>query len=234
MRKNQFLTSLVFLLTFSTSFAQSNFSISQNIAETSTYSGRELLTQGDNQEIRRFRIGGKLGVPNLIGGNLEFVTPLMENKLAVSLDYSGMKGSFNDLFNEGEKVDVRFRYITGGVNYYFFRPASGLYGGLGYSKIGIKGDVMIPSEDPSGEPETGIVNFAHHSLYMKLGAKLGGLFYFRPELGFSFSALPTSIKYTRTTGNQPEDDQEIDFDSASYLSPLFSGIIFNFGIGFAF
>lgn len=234
MKKKQFLTSLAILFALSVSYAQSNFYTFPPENTTSISSGKAIFLQEETREIRRIRIGGKLGIPNLVGGNLEFVTPLMENKLAVSLDYSGMKGAFNDLFNEGEKIDVRYRYLTGGVNYYFFTPASGLYGGLGYSKIGIKGDVMIPSEDPSEEPETGIVDFDHHSLYMKLGAKIGGFFYFRPELGFSFSALPTSIKYTRTTGNQPQEDNEIDFNGAGYLSPLFSGIIFNFGIGFAF
>lgn len=46
------------------------------------------------RKVRPLRFGAKLGNPNLIGGNVEYVSPLLNNKLAVSFDYSILKSDW--------------------------------------------------------------------------------------------------------------------------------------------
>ncbi|MGB8375001.1 MAG: hypothetical protein WCE57_06755, partial [Salegentibacter sp.] len=70
---------------------------------------------------------------------------------------------------------------------------------------------------------------------IKLGAKLGGLFYFRPEIGYAFNKLPKSIEYGVVYDNGDKDTDSIDFDPQGYPEELlFQGLIANIGFGFAF
>ncbi|MEM7381809.1 MAG: hypothetical protein AAF361_11510 [Bacteroidota bacterium] len=75
---------------------------------------------------------------------------------------------------------------------------------------------------------TGRSDLTINLLNIKVGAKLGGLFYFRPELGFGLpfgdSSYETVFRdpITNTTTTQSKD------------IPLKGGFIINIGIGFAF
>ena len=42
-----------------------------------------------------FRIGVKVGFPNLVSGNVEFVTPLADKKLSIMIDYSSFSFDFD-------------------------------------------------------------------------------------------------------------------------------------------
>ena len=44
----------------------------------------------DSIKIRRINLGLKLGIPNVIGGSVEFLPPIFNNKLAPFLDFSGL------------------------------------------------------------------------------------------------------------------------------------------------
>ena len=183
------------------------------------------------KKIRPFRIGAKLGFPNIIGGNLEYVTPLLNNKLAVNLDLSMIKSDWL-IEDEGdaseEKDQVDFTYIEGGLNYYFFRPGRGLYGGVSYGNIMIKGTLH-------NSDSRVVIDASHGSMNVKLGAKLGGLFYFRPEVGYSFSPLPDSIEATKIydDGSRETVREEFDTETQPY-NLLFSGLTANIGFGFSF
>ncbi|MDT0645804.1 hypothetical protein RM545_03815 [Zunongwangia sp. F260] len=191
-------------------------------------------------KVRPFRIGGKLGFPNLIGGNVEYVTPLLGDKLAVSADYSTISTDWivpeeeEGYESSGDKLD--FSYIEGGLNYYLFRPGSGLYVGASYGNIKIEGQmVRYSTESDRTEPGTGDIDFANGSFNLKLGAKLGGLFYFRPEVGYRFSALPESYDMEVVFDDGYTETQSYTFDTES--SPqnlLYKGLIANIGLGFAF
>lgn len=186
-------------------------------------------------KVRPFRLGVKIGVPNLLGGNLEYVTPLLGKKLSVTVDYSKIASSLfapesDEESGDSENIDFDFSYFEAGLNYYFFQPGRGLYGGVSYGIITLKGtDTGIIV---GGEMETAYMDFSHNSFNVKLGAKLGGLFYFRPEIGYSFNPLPKDIEYeveymdgTRGTDILPRDGvPEI----------LYKGLIANIGLGFAF
>lgn len=62
-----------------------------------------------------FRLGVKIGFPNIIGGHLEYVTPLLENKLAASIDYSSINTD-----NYIDPDEGKLTYFEVGLNYYFF------------------------------------------------------------------------------------------------------------------
>ena len=85
---------------------------------------------------------------------------------------------------------------------------------------------------------TAIIDFKHDSFNLKLGAKLGGLFYFRPEIGYAFSSYPEYLEYEFTYEGETRTESE-SFDElfAANESPqklLFDGLIFNIGFGFSF
>ena len=210
--------------------------------------GEEYYFGEEEPKVRSFRIGGKLGFPNLIGGNLEYVTPLLNHKLSVSVDYSTLKSDwllseeaseeeYEDDYEDPDNSKLDFAYMEGGLNYYLFSPGRGLYVGASYSNIKVKGQLMVYSQDPNREePGTGYIDSSHSSFNVKLGAKLGGLFYFRPEVGYSFSSFPETYEtrvvyddgYTETRNTQTFDPD------ASPGNLIMKGLIANIGLGFAF
>ncbi|MDT0643072.1 hypothetical protein RM553_09560 [Zunongwangia sp. F363] len=197
------------------------------------------------ENVRPFRIGLKLGFPNIIGGNVEYVTPLINHKLSVNLDYSKLDyGFLSDLFveeqEEDETTNLTFTYFQGGLNYYFFKPGKGLYAGVNYGalKLEFTETDLESSEDP-GKTGVATMEFKRNSFSLKLGAKLGGLFYFRPEIGYAFEELPKSVdtKVRFDDGSTETQTYYLDdyFDTES--SPqkyLFEGFIANIGFGFSF
>lgn len=224
---------LVFLMISSIAIAQENVP--------------EEFFQEDEPKVRPIRIGAKIGFPNLIGGNLEYVTPMVNNKLSVSVDYSIIKSDWilnmlgEDLVSteDGETSSINYNYIEGGLNYYFFKPGRGLYGGVSYGIVNIKGtlyDVYSNDENNADLTGTGTIDFSHSSINLKLGAKLGGLFYFRPEVGYSFSSLPNSIdmEVVYEDGSRETRTEEIYDPEGSPGSLLGKGFMVNIGLGFAF
>ena len=183
------------------------------------------------KKLRPFRIGAKVGFPNIIGGNLEYVTPLLNNKLAVNLDYSKIKSDWLLTGEEAEAAgdnEFDYNYLEGGLNYYFFKPGRGLYGGVSYGNINIKGTVHY-------EDSRDIIDASHGSMNIKLGAKLGGLIYFRPEVGYSFSPLPDNVEATKVYNDGSRESINFQFDSeVTPYNILFLGLMANIGIGFAF
>lgn len=168
-----------------------------------------LTTLAHAQE-KPIRLGVKLGVPNIVGFNAEYVTPLLGNKFAPNLDvsYISMKAG---------SAEATFSYIEIGGNYYFIKEGKGLYGNLSYGRVGFKGD-YTDSRYGTGEGKVGM-----NLVNLKLGAKLGNGFYFRPEIGYALLlGDPTvEVEYTNTT---------VEEDTPG----IFGGVVFNIGIGVAF
>ena len=181
-------------------------------------------------KVRPFRIGAKVGFPNLIGGNIEYVTPLLNKRLAVSVDYSKLDSEwFLTIESESEyDITANTSFIEGGLNYYLFKPGSGLYAGVAYHSLSFEATTTYVDGD------TEYINETHDSFAVKLGAKLGGLFYFRPEIGYAFSSVPTSyqVEYTRHTGEKGTYRE--DLDTSGVPTFLLNGFIANVGLGFAF
>lgn len=213
-------------------------------SQESFYEERE--TAKKERKVRPIRIGAKIGFPNLVGGNLEYVTPLLNKKLAIYGDFSSIKSDWlepgeeeEDYYNDTEQTKFDFRYLEGGLNYYFFKPGRGLYGGVSYGAINFKGTkyglASNDEFDTSGKEGVGSIDMTHSSFNLKLGAKLGGLFYFRPEVGYSFSSLPNHVTTTVVFEDGTREVQDIGLDiEDGPWEILYNGLIANIGIGFAF
>lgn len=195
---------------------------------------QDLANDSEEQEVikvRPFRVGLKLGFPNVIGGNLEYVTPLLSKKLAVNADYSMINSDWllkGEDTGEDNQDKVDYTYLDLGLNYYFFKPGKGLYGGVSYS--------TIKAEATTADSESvEYIKESHSSLNVKLGAKLGGLFYFRPEIGYSFNPLPKSYDVLTIYNDGTTETRTDDWsDAEGPADILFKGLIANFGLGFAF
>ncbi len=189
-------------------------------------------------KVRPIRIGAKLGFPNLVGGNLEYVTPLLKNKIAANADYSSINGSWFSSGDTESALDLKFSYLEGGVNYYIFKPGTGVYTGINYGSLKFKGSEQdVSSDTDENKTGKGFYDFSHSAVNLKLGAKLGGLFYFRPEVGYSLSKFPNSIDRRVVFTDGSTEMQKIGFDSEDSpvsASAFFAGLIYNIGMGFSF
>ncbi len=156
------------------------------------------------------RVGIKIGVPNIVGLNAEYVTPALGGKLAPTVDFSYFSLTSGD-------AKVSFSYFELGGNYYFMKQGKGLYGHLSYGNIAFKGEYTDPTlGQGEGKATISLVN-------IKLGAKLGNTFYFRPELGFAAgSGGKVTVDYP---------GESVEEDVPSFLG---GGLVANIGFGFAF
>lgn len=212
---------------FTFMFLLCGFSFAQEIQKT--YEETEIT------KVRPVRIGLKIGVPNLIGGNLEYVTPLLEDRLALNVDYSTIKSGWFISDEESGEDKLDFNYWEAGVNYYFFKPGKGLYGNLSYGSMSFEGVANeIESENDPSMTGTANIDYNNNSFNIKLGAKLGGLFYFRPEIGYSFSSLPETVEIVVNMDDGSTEHQEYNVKEFAGIDLLFSGFMVNIGFGFAF
>lgn len=181
----------------------------------------------EKKDIKPFRIGAKLGIPNGIGGNIEYVTPLLGQRIAIYGDYSGISVNIDD-------VDSSIRYFEVGSNIYFLgNYGKGLYGSIGYGDLTVDGS-YTDAQTIGGEDFTGEANgtFEASTLNVKAGLKLGKRFYFRTELGYGFGDIPEEIVITGNVNGVPavgiEEIPEIPGVSESGY------VLFNIGFGIAF
>ncbi len=186
-----------------------------------------IQAQDKKKSIKPFRIGVKVGVPNIVGGNVELV---FFKRLAAYVDYSSYSGTFSD-------VDVSFNHFEIGGNIYFNPTGKGFYGSFSYSSFSLDGSYAGAQTD-NGITFTGLAtgSLAINTINAKLGLKLGRSFYFRTEVGYGFGTIPDTITVTGTvtggggttteTGTEPIPD--IPGISSSGL------LIFNIGFGIGF
>ncbi|MBU1012145.1 MAG: hypothetical protein KKG99_04015 [Bacteroidetes bacterium] len=176
-----------------------------------------------NAQEKPFRIGVKVGFPNILTGNIEYVTPLVEQRLAFMIDYSTY--SFND-----QDVSLNYSYFEAGINYYLRREGHGPYVAISYTNMNV--DLTyenVESDQNSGEFGSATAGIGMNTLNIKLGAKWGGLIYFRPEIGYSFTPLPNTIDIQVNFNNSPS---EIHIEEVPSI--ITGGLIFNIGFGFSF
>ena len=225
MKSLNLLFSVFLLLLFTTlTFAQ----------EADPIKGKNLQKE---MKLRPVRFGVKLGFPNLLGGNVEYLTPLLNNKLSANMDYSKFK---SDWFNtedlsSNDTDNLDYSFLDLGANYYFFKPGKGLYSGLSYSSIKFNGAMSYES-DSNNEEASAIEYYdvKHSTVNLKVGARLGGLFYFRPEVGYSFKPIPKTVTSETVYSDGSRESTIYSLEDQEYLKPLLSGFTFNIGFGFAF
>lgn len=176
----------------------------------------------ETKSIKPFRLGAKIGIPNIITANAEYVTPLLGNRIAFAIDYMSMSKTVDE-------TEINYNNFEIGSNIYLNKKGNGLYGGISYFSFDGEGTYTETEfDDGSFADATGIIKF--NTINLKLGAKLGRVFYFRVELGYGFGKIPEQILVKSNTSSQTtfEDIPDIPGISSSGL-PLF-----NFGIGFGF
>lgn len=170
-------------------------------------------------KIKPLRIGIRVGVPHLITGNIEYVTPLFDNRLALTMDYITLSKRFTDGI-------FRFDNFEAGANIYFKNTGKGLYGSLTYFSFR-SGVGFTDHNFGQGFRSDGRADFDFNSFNVKLGAKLGKTIYFRVELGYGIGKIPDSVEVISTTYNLSTLEE---IPSVAGVSS--SGVIvFNIGFG---
>ena len=172
-----------------------------------------------------FRVGVKIGYPNILGGNIEYVTPFLKKRLAPTVEYSSINA---DKLLDPDKA--KFNYFQAGLNYYFLKEGKGLYGNLSYGILDAKLTINDIGAD-SDPNKTGSANLAisNNSVNVKIGAKWGKGFYFRPEVGYSFTHLDKTVV---VNVNFPDGSTETQNETLPSI--LTQGILFNIGFGMSF
>ena len=167
---------------------------------------------------RPFRIGVKVGFPEVAGLNLEYVTPLLNKRLAADVDFSYIQLSPN-------QATIKYTYYDFFLNYYFSHDGHGFYGGLGYSRIGL--DVTKDVTFSDGTTAPGTSNIGINALNLKFGGKYGKLVYFRWDLGGSLALNTPNFEVVATKNGVT--------NTKSYNSPFKgNGPIADIGFGFSF
>lgn len=203
----KFLLQLSLLLCFTLAFSQDN-SDSQNIEKT--------------ESIKPLRLGVRVGAPNLITANIEYVTPLLNNRVAATLDYMSLSKTVDD-------ISIKYNNFEIGTNVYLQKNGKGLYAAFSYFSFKGDGDFVSVDFDDNTSGD-GKANISFNTLNLKLGAKLGRVFYFRIEAGYGFGAIPETVlvKSNNSNATATEDIPKIPGMSTS------GTFVANIGFGFGF
>lgn len=173
------------------------------------------------KSIKPLRIGVKVGLPIILTANAEYVTPLLNNRVAIAVDFMSLSKTVDD-------VSVDYTNFEIGTNIYFSKKGKGLYAGFSYFSFDSVGNFSDVEFD-DGSIQDGTANIDFNTINLKLGAKLGRTFYFRIEVGYGFGDIPQEVVVTSSSGlTIIEEIPKVKGISSTGLP------IFNFGIGFSF
>ena len=176
------------------------------------------------RSIKPLRIGIKAGVPSILTMNAEYVTPLLNNRVALAVDYFKLGREF-----DGTQIDYTNFEI--GSNIYFNSKGKGLYGGISYTSFTSEGTFLDVDFENGNVTGDGLADLDYNTFNLKLGTKMGRVFYMRIEAGYGFGSIPTEV-LVRSIDNPSlttlEEIPEIPGISDSGI------IYFNIGFGFGF
>jgi hypothetical protein len=181
-------------------------------------------------DINPIRVGVKIGLPDIVAGNIEFVTPLLNNRIALFADYS----KFN--VNE-EDAEVKVNYIEGGLNIYFKTKGRGLYASVSLSNLKVDGKYTnAETRDDTTYDGSATGDVEIKTTNLKLGVKLGKKFYFRIEAGYGFGDIPQEIEVTGTVTSGGMSTTETDYVEIPDIPGISESgmIVANVGLGFSF
>ena len=160
------------------------------------------ITDGASKS-KTISIGVKVGAPNILSLNGEFVLPILNNHIAPFIDY----GSFS-LDIENTQADLK--YLEYGLNIYFGNKGKGLYVGAGSGKLKNEFTFNDLIFEDNGDSLKGSAtkSLDINALNLKLGFKSGGLIYFRIEAGYGIGTIPDRLNFTATSGGITETFSE--------------------------
>lgn len=207
-----FQSAFILLLLFS-----SEISVAQTSANQTTNGNA-----GYVNEIKPLRVGLKIGTPSFFTIGAEYVTPLLDERVAPFIDFFPLKINIDD-------NSLKLNNIEIGSNVYLNPTGKGLYAGLSYYSFNAKADLVDVDFD-DGTFGDGTTQIKFNTINAKIGAKLGKTFFFRIELGYGFGKQPDTIIVNSVDSNSTA--VEPIEDVSSFFG---SGIpVFNFGFGFGF
>jgi len=182
------------------------------------------------QEVRPFRIGLKVGIPITVGATIEYVLPVVDNRIGIMADYGGFSISAGD-------ASASYRYFSFGGNFYFSpnTVGRGFYGGLSYGDSKLNADYTgVESTQGLTITGSGSAEISIRQFQLRLGVKTGkGAFYFNPEIGYAISSVPSSVDFTATftdsNGNTTTEQASEEIPASGIFGIMFS---LTFGLSF--
>lgn len=176
----------------------------------------------ENESIKPLRIGVKIGAPSVATLSAEYVSPLLDNRVGVTLDYLPINPTFDD-------VSLQLRNLEVGATIYLNNTGKGLYASASYFNFNTSADVVDVDFD-DGTFGSGSTQLEFGTFNVKLGLKTGRTLFLRAELGYAFGNLPNQLVIQSTDGTSftTEPIEDIPVLGSSGFP------IFNFGFGVAF
>ena len=228
------LTALIFQFSFSQNKTELNANetvSNENLEDAILESNSQEPQYNYLNKVKRFSIGVKVGVPNVVTGGIEYNLPFLNNHFAPYIDYTKI-----DYKEDGESFSGSLTYSEFGLNYYISEKGKGLYLGAGISNFSLTGeDNAIEIDGNSGRTGTADTDFKFKGTALKLGVKTGGTFYVRFEVGYSFGKFPTKITIDAVDNANSSliVTEEVEIPKVPGISD--SGIVVaNLGLGFSF
>jgi len=177
-------------------------------------------------DVYPFRIGIKAGILCGVGLGIEYVTPLLGNRIAPYADFGYMPIS-----------TFKSTYFEIGSNIYFGNKGKGAYVSLSYGNLDAKMSELELETDGGEMLTNGVAHEKISSFNIKLGTKTKGKLYFRAEAGYAIGSFPTEIPIT---GDINGVEETIIFSVNDLLDEFGIGlsgsgyVLFNLGIGYSF
>jgi len=75
--------------------------------------------------VKPFRIGVRVGLPNVVSLNAEYVLPILGHRIAPTIDFSDFSLTIKD-------VKTDFKYLEAGINFYLAPNGKWLYANASY------------------------------------------------------------------------------------------------------
>jgi len=174
-----------------------------SLISTAYVSAQDISITDSISKSKTISIGVKIGAPNILSLNGEFVLPILNNHIAPFIDY----GSFS-LDIENTQADLK--YLEYGLNIYFGNKGKGLYVGAGSGKLTNEFTFNDLTFEDNGVSLKGsaTTSLDINALNLKLGFKSGGLIYFRIEAGYGIGTIPDRLNFTATSGGITETFSE--------------------------
>ena len=179
-----------------------------------------------DESIKRISLGLKIGIPNIIGGAVEGVLPILGNRIAPYFNISSF-----DL--DVENVTAGLSYTEFGSKFYFGNKGKGFFVGVGSSKFASTLDFKDLSLD-NGERGTGSVDLDIPTLTIKIGAKTGGRIYFNFELGCGIGSIPNEIEVNAISSTGTKYNKKEPIPNIPGINPGGGILIGNVGFGISF
>lgn len=194
------------------------------VEETTEETADNQLQSNTFNNIKSFSVGVKIGIPNTVSIGVQYTLPILNNHFAPYVDYSKIDLNMDE-------VGVGLKFTEFGISYYFNNKGKGLYAGLGFSNLEIKGEYDDIELD-NGRIGIGIGAVSLNTTNLKLGIKTGGTIYFRIEVGYGFGELPQTVKFEATDKGSTSYKEEVIEDIPDLPGITDSGmLVANFGFG---